>query len=184
MPVGSRLAIWCIASLLCISLYLKGRAPAENGGDAALSRPAGGALTVRLAGDFPRPGVYLLPEGASPLTAIKMTLPSDAAAVPVTGGAAGGLESGDIVTLNRAGRKNAVISVTKMGVRERMLLGIALHPDEMGVEEWSLLPGIGPRLSRRIVDDRHNNGDFGSVEGLLRVPGIGPGKLAAIRKYF
>ena len=184
MPVSSRLAICCIALLLSISLYLKGRVPAENGGDAPFFRAGPETVTVRLAGDFPRPGVYLLPKGASPLTAIKMTLPGSAPAVPGNGRGAVPLASGDVVTLRRAGPANTVISITKMGARERMLLRIPLHPDRMAPHEWGLLPGIGPVLAQRIVADRHENGAFGTVEGLLRVRGIGPGKLSEIRRYF
>lgn len=184
MPVSSRLAIWCIALLFSLSLYLKGRVPAENSGGAAFFRPGAETVTVRLAGDFPRPGVYLLPRGASRLAAIKMTLPDAGCKMSGYKGAAVPLISGDIVTLRRAGLKIPVISITQMGARERMLLRIPLHPDRMAPHEWSLLPAIGPVLAQRIVTDRHQNGAFGSVEGLLRVPGIGPGKLSAIRRYF
>ena len=40
--------------------------------------------------------------------------------------------------------------------------------------ELMLLPGIGPRLAERIVQDREINGAFGSPEELQRVSGIGP----------
>lgn len=36
------------------------------------------------------------------------------------------------------------------------------------------LPGIGPALAHRIVEDREANGPFGSLAGLERVRGIGP----------
>ncbi len=35
------------------------------------------------------------------------------------------------------------------------------------------LPGIGPKLARRIVDDRNQRGPFKSVDDLSRVKGIG-----------
>jgi len=37
------------------------------------------------------------------------------------------------------------------------------------------LPGVGPALARRIVADRATHGPFGSMAGLSRVAGIGPG---------
>jgi len=43
--------------------------------------------------------------------------------------------------------------------------------------ELALLPGVGPVLAERIVDDRTRNGDFISVDDLRRVYGIGPKKL-------
>lgn len=44
------------------------------------------------------------------------------------------------------------------------------------------LPGVGPVLAERIVAFRTQNGAFGSVEGLLDVPGIGEAKLASLRE--
>jgi len=184
MPRGSRLAIWCIALLLSLSLYFKGRAATETGGGAALFRGDRGLVTVRLKGDFPRPGLYRFPDGVSVLTAIKMTLPDAPPPGPWQAQGKPRLRSGDVVTLQFTGRRSPHISLQIMGVKERMLLKIPLDPDLLSAEEWGLLPGIGPVLSARIVSDRHKNGAFGSLEALLRVPGIGPGKLAAIRGYF
>ena len=47
-------------------------------------------------------------------------------------------------------------------------------------EELTVLPGVGPATARAIVEDRERNGPFGSVDDLDRVPGIGPGRLAAL----
>jgi competence protein ComEA len=48
--------------------------------------------------------------------------------------------------------------------------------------ELQKLPGIGPKLSQRIVDTREKN-LFKTVDDLRRVPGIGPKTLAKIRPY-
>lgn len=49
--------------------------------------------------------------------------------------------------------------------------------------ELQLLPNIGPRLAERIVVDRSNNGSFGSLDDLSRVPGIGPVTVERIAPY-
>ena len=45
------------------------------------------------------------------------------------------------------------------------------------------LPGLGEKLARRILEDRHMNGPFQDVEDLTRVQGIGAGTLDKIRPY-
>jgi competence protein ComEA len=46
--------------------------------------------------------------------------------------------------------------------------------DRATVTELDALPGIGPALAARIVEDRDANGHFGSLDELQRVKGIGP----------
>jgi competence protein ComEA len=185
MPRSNRWALCCLALLLSALLLVKGRVTTWKGGDAAFfvaSRP--GSITVRLAGDFPRPGVYHFPYGTSALSAIKMTLPGLQLAAGSLAAGGGRLASGDILTLRVRGRQPAVLAKESMAARERMLLGIPLDPDLLKAEDWACLPGIGPVLAGRIVLDRHNNGAFGSLDAVARVPGIGSGKLAGIRSYF
>lgn len=50
------------------------------------------------------------------------------------------------------------------------------------VEELQRLPGIGPRLSQRIVDER-GRAPFRSVEDLRRVSGIGPKTIEKLRPF-
>jgi competence ComEA-like helix-hairpin-helix protein len=61
-------------------------------------------------------------------------------------------------------------------------------PDEGPVDinrasaaELAQLPGVGPALAQRILDERQRRGPFESLEALRRVAGIGPKKLAALR---
>lgn len=50
-------------------------------------------------------------------------------------------------------------------------------------EQLATLPGIGPTLAERIVADRERRGPFGDADALMRVPGIGPKRLAQVRAF-
>ncbi len=49
--------------------------------------------------------------------------------------------------------------------------------------ELALLPDVGEALARRIVESRQRDGLFTDHQDLLRVPGIGPRTLEAMRPY-
>ena len=49
--------------------------------------------------------------------------------------------------------------------------------------ELARLPGVGPSLAQRIVEERERRGRFHSPEALRYVLGMGPKKLAAIRRF-
>lgn len=49
--------------------------------------------------------------------------------------------------------------------------------------ELAVLPGVGPRLAERIVEDRERRGLFASLDDLQRVSGIGPATLERLRPY-
>ena len=55
--------------------------------------------------------------------------------------------------------------------------------DSADEEALALLPGIGPALAGRIVEDRNRLGAFGGIAGLQRVRGIGPAISAGIEPF-
>ena len=62
-----------------------------------------------------------------------------------------------------------------LGITNRIDLNTA---DQATLES---LPGIGPALARRIIDDRTQHGLFDRVESLTRVKGIGPKTIEKLR---
>lgn len=55
--------------------------------------------------------------------------------------------------------------------------------DRATAAELERLPRIGPALAARIVQDRLERGDYGSIHGLQRVRGVGPAMAAALAPY-
>lgn len=64
---------------------------------------------------------------------------------------------------------------------EAVVTGTRIDLNGASVHELALLPGIGPRLAQRVVEDRQRAGPFVSVEGLGRVARIGPSVIARVR---
>ena len=49
--------------------------------------------------------------------------------------------------------------------------------------ELDLLPGIGPRLAARIVEERRTDGSFAALDELVRVARLGPRLVERLRPY-
>ena len=94
------------------------------------------------------------------------------------------LDSGRRVDLVVQGVEIQSISFSWITAGQRSVLGIPLHPDCMSQKDWEYLPGIGEKMAVRIEENRQNYGDFGSLEGLRRIKGVGSSKLAAWKEFF
>ncbi len=66
----------------------------------------------------------------------------------------------------------------------RIALAIPLRVERMTRSDWDDLPGVGPSLAQRIMQDRQINGEFGSFAELTRVKGIGSRRLDRWRPFF
>ena len=53
-------------------------------------------------------------------------------------------------------------------------IGTLIDLNTASAAALEMLPGIGPTLAQRIVEDRERGGAFASVDDLQRVRGIGP----------
>lgn len=56
-----------------------------------------------------------------------------------------------------------------------------INVNTASASELERLPGIGPVLAERIIEERMTHGPFRTADDLDRVSGIGPKKLAALR---
>lgn len=132
-----------------------------------------GTLTVHVAGAVAGPGMVEVPAGARVADAIAA--------------AGGALPDADLGAVNLA---------APLGDGQHLLVPAAgpasssdppggdgpVRINVAGVVELQRLPGVGPVLAARIIAHREQFGPFATVEELLDVPGIGEGKLAALRE--
>jgi competence protein ComEA len=179
-----RFMLWLVALALILPLLLKGHGSPEKPGAVAFLPYTARGITVRLEGEWSAPGVYKFPDGSrlSTVTKLAVLLPADYAVE--RGGVDRPLHNGDILQVVSTPSKHVRIIIKKMRAPERMTLGIPLDPNRMDRDDWDALPGIGPRLAERIINDRQINGDFKTIDDLLRVSGIGEGKLGKIKSLF
>ncbi|HSG78691.1 MAG TPA: helix-hairpin-helix domain-containing protein [Acidimicrobiia bacterium] len=128
-------------------------------------------ITVHVSGAVRRPGlIEIVPEARV------------ADAVAAAGGAT---PDADLSSLNLAGPvvDGARVVVPARGSTAARPAGGEgpIRVNQATAEELERIPGVGPVLAERIVAHREAHGPFSVVEDLLDVPGIGEGKLAAIR---
>jgi competence protein ComEA len=151
----------------------------------ALAVAAPGGIRVTLGEGFPSPGIRHFSDELTLQDVMVLTGHGEAPALSALAGNPG-TEVVDGMTLaivaNPAGERH--LQVGWMPAKQRVALGIPLHPDRMSHDDWVTLPGIGEQLASRIEVDRQKYGDFGHLDALERVKGIGPAKLRALRPYF
>jgi competence protein ComEA len=130
------------------------------------------SITVHVSGAVVAPGLIVVGSGARVADAIAAAggaLPeADLGSVNLAAGLADGLHV--VVPSRAAGGEGAAATDGRVRV------------NTASVEDLQRLPGVGPVLALRIVEHRDRHGPFAVVEDLLDVPGIGEGKLAALRE--
>ena len=148
----------------------------------SLESPAG--VQILLGSGFPSPGVHQFSDGMTLGDVIKLTAGAGVLPEKLTP-AVENLEVVDGMALRiDDSRGSERIEQDWMPARQRLALGIPLHPDRMSRDDWVALPGIGEKLAIQIEHDRQMFGDFGRFEALDRVKGIGPAKLKTLQPFF
>ena len=179
-----RLVLLAVALLLCLQSLRQGHGRSRKGIPVAFLHYSTPAVIVRLEGAVPQQGIYTFPDGSTIASVINLTHGAKKAHLRDRQIPSRHITSGDIIELTPSGLQGLEITLSKMKAQERMLLGMPLNPDTMNTADWEALPGIGPALARTIITDRQNNGGFGSIEGLARVPGVGEKKISTLRIFF
>ena len=134
------------------------------------------SVVVSVVGLVARPGLVTLPSGsrvADALAAAGGPLPE---ADPSSVNLAAVVTDGEQIAVGVPGAAAGASPAPPSGTAD----GRVLDLNAATASELDTLPGIGPVLAQRIVDQRDRQGRFGSVEQLQDVPGIGPAIYAGL----
>lgn len=150
----------------------------QNQQETAKSSQGQATIKVHVSGAVMEPGVYTLPAAARAEKAIEaaggMTEQADAARVNLARKLKDGMQV--YVPLQRQYRTKSA-----KGADSASGAGRVINVNTASAAELESLPGIGPAMANRIIAQRSAQ-PFAKVEDLLRVRGIGPAKLAALRQ--
>ncbi len=90
------------------------------------------------------------------------------------------IERSSRISVTAEGEGKGRVVIEPMAPARLLVLSVPIPLNTATAEELDPLPGIGPKTARAIVEFREQNGKFSSPHDLLRVPGIGPRKLAVL----
>lgn len=170
--------------LLVFLVMLLSREASETGVFPAFLPSDSKIIHLELSIDDTPSRMYQFNDGLTPMDVIKLTNAESKIPVKTDQVWSTPLLSGERLVLVKKGRKIESLRREWMSSSHRVAMTIPLHPDRMSRADWLLLPGIGEVLAQRIENDRQKNGDYGSVQGLLRVKGIGEKRIAHWEKFF
>jgi competence protein ComEA len=185
MVCHERLILLLVAVAASISSVIITRQSMQRSaltGFSVISSPRG---FVHVGGDVAHPGMYPLTANMVTISAIKMAIPlGSVKSLAPTAVATQQLKNGDDVRLKIGENGQGAVTIDQLPVPERIIMGIPLNINAMGISDFGLVPGIGSKTAKRIVEYRQNNGGKMTPEELLNVEGIGEKKFKNIKTHF
>jgi len=187
MPQISRARALAYVGVLLVALLLAGRlafhreqpAAAQVAPAAMRAEPAPvRKLLVHVVGAVHDPGLYRLDDGSRVDDAIRAAGgPKPKAALDLVNLAAP-VADGQQVIVPVRGRGAEAGGVAAPGTAPAG----PVHLNTATLEQLDTLPGVGPVTAQKILDYRNEHGAFSSVAELDAVSGIGPARLAELKK--
>jgi competence protein ComEA len=149
-------------------------------GERLPAKPVAG-IAVEMNGDFGPRGVIQAESGMTVREALekagatqeKMPLPEEILSQKID-------KSSRLSIVPEGGGEGRVV-IEPLSPAKLKVLSVPILLNTATAEELESLPGIGPQTAQAIVEFREQHGKFYTPDDLLRVPGIGPRKLAALR---
>lgn len=182
----SRLILCLLAGCLWCSALIGGR----SRGVVPVSRTAVAVSAttgswVKLSGQVKHPGFYACTVNFVASDVINMA--GDVVGLQEAGGVIDSCYSpvaGKAVDVYKDVRNTVRCREYAISTAERLLFGIPLDINGMGVDDFVFLDGIGPKIAQRIVEYRQKNGGYMDVHDLNNVEGIGEKRYKQLKNYF
>jgi competence protein ComEA len=154
----------------------------SNDGDVVIvSNPSSFEVVVEIRGEVQSPGVYRLPEDARLNDLLNAAGGASDAADLSTHNLARRLTDAEVVVIERRGAATPIVAVQNGAPGNPQSISFKIDINSASQVELESLPGIGPVIAQRIIDDRLSNGRFTTVGDLTRVEGVSDTLLADIQ---
>lgn len=177
--IDDRLTGWLAFLLVILGLNFMKAMPTPSARWGSLcDRP----LFVQVEGDVPYPGVYELCKRDRLEDALVRAMGQDRHGSVPEGLDAISLHSGVGIVVLSTGT-GRIFSEKEMSAFHKMTLGIPISLNRESPDGLTAIPGIGPVLAGRIVNERSKREGFKHLEEILGVSGIGPELYGKIRAY-
>jgi competence protein ComEA len=62
-------------------------------------------------------------------------------------------------------------------------MGLTVDVNTASLDDLASIPGLSAKLAMAVVAERTRSGPYESLDDLIRVPGIGPARLARARPF-
>jgi competence protein ComEA len=172
-------------AMMLVLFFTRGRLAGKQSGLTALSAPLHTGVTVQVSGDVVHPGIYEVIDKKMTIDVIKMAIPRCVEpAITDDSLLSARLHAGDALQITcKAKNDKALVTHSRIQSSQSLTLGIPLDLNKISEADLVLLPGIGPAMARRIIEYRHKNGGYSSLEELLQVDGIGEKKFQQLSHY-
>ncbi len=182
---NQRIAMVVVALVMTLALYLNGRQNGLKPDQAAILPTSASEVFVEISGDVAHPGTYDVSANKMAIYAINLANPfCDVQSQKTHIQLSTPLQSGDAVFLSCESPESTLfVSTNAIKASQRLTLGIPFDINRVTEADLQLLPGVGPALAHTIAKYRQTNGDFGSIDELLLVEGIGEKKFQNLSHY-
>ena len=129
-------------------------------------------LFIEVSGDVKNPGIYGFEEDARLYDILERAGCEAAEVLLANGTSSTELHSGLKIEIHREGGR-IFFKQDEMSSHHKITLNIPISLNNESMDGLTAIPGIGPSLSGRIVEERRKNGGFRDLRQLKELPGVG-----------